>query len=156
MTEACGDNDEDERETGVEVTDGEHIVAADDLEDAGREFGEERGTQFYGATPEPFESVAWFYCVQGPDQGRLCRFAKRRTEFGRALDSDLTVEDAYASARHGAVVFDGGAWRLVDFASSNGTFLNGKRLGTDTTNPTDLQDGDRIALGETEFVFKRI
>ena len=45
---------------------------------------------------------------------------------------------------------------IFDFASTNGTFVNGKRLGVEATNPLELQDGDIVSIGETELVFKRI
>lgn len=40
------------------------------------------------------------------------------------------------------------SWRLVDLASTNGTFVGGARITTVT-----LQDGDRIHLGETVLKF---
>lgn len=40
------------------------------------------------------------------------------------------------------------SWRLVDLASTNGTFVGGNRITTIT-----LQDGDRIHLGETVLKF---
>lgn len=116
----------------------------------------ERGTKVRGGAAEALESVAWLYCLKGEGRGQLYQFRKRRTELGRAADCDVVIEDAYASAHHGAVLFDGGAWNLCDFASSNGTFVNGKRLGGEAQNPFELQDGDSIVIGETELVFKRI
>lgn len=118
--------------------------------------GEERETKFHGEAPAPLDSVAWFYCLKGLRQGQFHQFKKRRTEFGRAADADFLVEDDYASGHHGAILFDDGAWKICDFASSNGTVVNGKRLGNETQNPLELQDGDRVVIGETELVFKRI
>jgi hypothetical protein len=109
--------------------------------------------------PKPgteLESVAWLYCRKGLRRGHLYQFRKQRNEFGRSPDCDVTIEDDFSSAHHGAVLFDEGAWRIFDFASTNGTFVNGKRLGVEATNPLELQDGDVVSIGETELVFKRI
>ena len=50
------------------------------------------------------------------------------------------VSGVHAELRH-----DGGAWRLADLASRNGTFVNGRRVDT----PAVLRSGDMISLGET-------
>jgi pSer/pThr/pTyr-binding forkhead associated (FHA) protein len=39
---------------------------------------------------------------------------------------------------------------LQDLASTNGTFLNGRRL----IAPQSLQNGDRIMMGNTEWVYR--
>ncbi len=51
---------------------------------------------------------------------------------------------AVVSAAHAELRHAGGEWQLVDLASRNGTFLNGRRLPT----PATLHPGDVIALGE--------
>jgi pSer/pThr/pTyr-binding forkhead associated (FHA) protein/S1-C subfamily serine protease len=51
---------------------------------------------------------------------------------------------AVVSAAHAELRHAGGEWQLVDLASRNGTFLNGRRLAA----PATLHPGDVIALGE--------
>lgn len=107
--------------------------------------------------PEPtLESVAWVYCSKGLRRGMLFQFREERTEFGRAPDCDLPMEDDYIGNRHGAFVLQDAEWKLFDFASRNGTFLNGKRLGSEIENPATLADGDTITVGDSEFRFKRL
>jgi hypothetical protein len=101
-------------------------------------------------------SVAWFYCRKGLRKGTLYQFRSERSEFGRAADNDISIEDDFSSAHHGAVTLEGGEWKIYDFASTNGTFVNDSRLGTDQSNPTVLNDGDSVRVGDTELVFKRI
>jgi pSer/pThr/pTyr-binding forkhead associated (FHA) protein/S1-C subfamily serine protease len=48
------------------------------------------------------------------------------------------------SARHAELRLSGGAWRVTDLRSRNGTFLNGQRL----TGSAALKAGDAIRLGE--------
>jgi len=116
----------------------------------------DRGTQVKQKPGAELESVAWLYCRKGLRRGHLYQFRKQRNEFGRAPDCEVTVEDDFSSSHHGAVLFEEGAWKIFDFASTNGTYVNGKRLGVDATNPLELQDGDVVSIGETELVFKRI
>jgi hypothetical protein len=102
------------------------------------------------------DSVGWLYCRRGLRKGQLYQLKKVRNEMGRASECEVTIEDDFASAHHGAVVVETGAWKVFDFASTNGTFINGKRLGVDTANPLELNDGDVVSIGDTELVFKRI
>jgi hypothetical protein len=51
--------------------------------------------------------------------------------------------DASVSARHAQLLRGGGGWELRDLGSTNGTYLNGRRLSA----PARLRDGDRIGLG---------
>jgi hypothetical protein len=53
------------------------------------------------------------------------------------------------SARHFAVVHSDGQYLIRDLDSANGTFVNGKRIGTVT-----LKDGDRIEAGHSTFVVR--
>jgi len=70
---------------------------------------------------------------------------------GRAEDSTLVITDDYASARHARLVPRAGQWYLEDLGSTNGTYLNGEPL----EGPQPLHDGDRIKIGDSEFVFER-
>jgi hypothetical protein len=62
---------------------------------------------------------------------------------GRNLRQAVVVADPAVSRRHARVVREGGAYRLEDAGSTNGTFVNGERLAA----PRALADGDRIGLG---------
>jgi hypothetical protein len=115
----------------------------------------ERETIIRPRGPE-INSAAWFYCQKGPRRGHLYQFRKQRNEFGRAADCDVLIEDEFASAHHGAVLLEEGTWKLFDFASTNGTLVDGKRLGVDAANPVELNDGAVVTIGDTELVFKRV
>ncbi len=141
-------------------------VPADDAAPAGHDEKEtnvaQRGSQKASETrvfepqSEELESIGLIYCRAGLRKGQIQQLKKRRNEFGRALDCDFVVEDDHASAHHGALLLDGGVWKAFDFASSNGTFVNGTRLGSDAPNPMELKDDDTIKVGNSEFVFKQI
>lgn len=56
----------------------------------------------------------------------------------------------YISGRHGHIGRQGSSWTIVDFGSTNGTILNGKRLGQDA--PAVLKAGDKVIIATSEFV----
>jgi adenylate cyclase len=71
---------------------------------------------------------------------------------GRAPGNQILLEDANVSRRHALVHCQNGKehW-LVDLGSSNGTYLNGRRV----VKPTRLKSQDCVRIGEREFVFHR-
>lgn len=69
---------------------------------------------------------------------------------GRGKTASIHLTDRLASGRHARVAPDGDHIVLEDLGSTNGTFLNGVQLSA----PAALQSGDRIRLGESEFVFE--
>lgn len=77
---------------------------------------------------------------------------------GQALPHELTADEAtlgrhpectvvlnsnMVSRKHARVFRDGGAWKVEDLGSGNGTFVNGKKI----EGPTVLGHEDRIKLG---------
>jgi adenylate cyclase len=69
---------------------------------------------------------------------------------GRSTGATIQVADREVSRRHTAVDQENGAFVLKDLGSSNGTFLNGRRLYV----PTVLSDGDEVMVGNTRLVFR--
>jgi hypothetical protein len=102
------------------------------------------------------EHAAFLYCRRGLRKGHMHQLRKVRSEIGRDPECDVILEDAAASSRHGAVVLEGEEWKLFDFASTNGTSVNGSKLSVEAANPLVLKDGDSIVVGDTELVFKKI
>jgi hypothetical protein len=69
---------------------------------------------------------------------------------GRDRSSGIRIADSYLSRRHAAIQFiDAQGFYLVDFNSTNGSFVNGERA----YQPFKLKDGDRIKLGSVTFNF---
>jgi FHA domain-containing protein len=68
--------------------------------------------------------------------------------FGRAEGCDVVLDgDDTASARHARVFHRNGGVLIEDLGSTNGTFVNGRRVAADTA----LGVGDRVAIGATEL-----
>ena len=70
---------------------------------------------------------------------------------GRALDSDIVLDDPEVSRRHAMIFFHGGHWWLSDMGSRNGVRVNGTRLA----HAVCLRDGDEIRLGDQKLTFER-
>jgi hypothetical protein len=62
---------------------------------------------------------------------------------GRHCSCDIVISDLSVSRRHARLVARDGRWILQDLASTNGTVLNGLRVGR-----CELRAGDRLQLGE--------
>ena len=66
---------------------------------------------------------------------------------GRALSADVVVQDPMSSRQHVRFfIRDGFGW-VEDLNSSNGSFLNGRRL----LEATRIADGDVLSIGQTSF-----
>ena len=69
-------------------------------------------------------------------------------EIGRGTTCDISIPNRFVSTHHARIVPDNGAWVLEDLGSTNGTLVNGEPLDS----PYPLQPGDRVMVGDTEFV----
>ena len=81
--------------------------------------------------------------------GRSHGLTNDTTVIGRIAENDIVVTSKRVSREHAQVRRDG--WRLIleDLGSTNGTFLNGRRL----TDGQQLRDGDQIKIGDVAFTF---
>ncbi len=70
---------------------------------------------------------------------------------GRADKCHVVLSDAYASQIHARIFRRDGGYFIEDMGSTNGTYLNRKRV----TSPTAVGRGDRIRIGKTELEFRR-
>ena len=69
---------------------------------------------------------------------------------GRGDDSQFVIKDRCISRNHAMIQYtDAGDHYLIDLGSSNGTFVNGRRVSI----PVTIHDGDKITFGQTEFEF---
>jgi len=67
------------------------------------------------------------------------------TTVGRAPGCGITVDDTYASQLHARIFRAGGELFVEDLGSTNGTFLNQRKVG----GPQPLHAGDRLQIGNT-------
>jgi len=69
---------------------------------------------------------------------------------GRGDRVEIRLEDPFASSRHALIYERGNTIVLEDLGSTNGTYLNEELL--ETARP--LHPGDRVRIGDSEFVFE--
>ncbi|MCH8984019.1 MAG: FHA domain-containing protein [Acidobacteria bacterium] len=67
------------------------------------------------------------------------------TVLGRSSEADVLLDDPYASEFHMRLVAQENGMVLHDLGSTNGTYVNGRRV----TAPTNLHRGDNIQVGKT-------
>jgi pSer/pThr/pTyr-binding forkhead associated (FHA) protein len=70
---------------------------------------------------------------------------------GRADNSDILIDDTYASQQHARIYSNEESYYVEDLGSTNGTYVNGRK----TPHPLELRPGDRIKIGKTVFEFRR-
>jgi hypothetical protein len=70
---------------------------------------------------------------------------------GRAPGCAVRVDDTFASQLHARVFQRDGRWYVEDLGSTNGTWLNRKRVH----GPLPVSKGDRIAVGDTVLELRR-
>jgi pSer/pThr/pTyr-binding forkhead associated (FHA) protein len=69
-------------------------------------------------------------------------------EIGRTREADVFLRDAEVSRRHARLETHSGTLYVEDLQSSNGTFLNGRRV----TDALEVREGDAIDVGTTRLL----
>jgi Ca-activated chloride channel family protein len=86
--------------------------------------------------------------VAGPIAGKqFDLYTENR--LGRSISNEIPVGSGSLSRVHARIVFVGSSFVLEDTGSTNGTYLNGKRI-----HSVKLSPGDELQLGEARFTFE--
>jgi adenylate cyclase len=95
----------------------------------------------------PPEEGAWLEAADG-----RCHPIKGSCSLGRIAANTIPLDSPKVSRRHALIHLQniGELW-LIDFGSSNGTFLNKRRIH----HPVRLSDGDQITIGDQVFKFRQ-
>jgi len=98
-----------------------------------------------GAARAPAKLIA----LSGRDKGSVYPLPERGEVFlGRAETNQVALQDSEASRRHCRIIADGDGYRLQDMGSTNGSFVDGKKV-----TEVSLLSGAKIHVGETTLVF---
>ncbi len=131
------------------------------------------GTSASGPTTGPRSKIPTFTPLEGSHAGTHPRAttgnatrlvitsgAKSGTEIplgtmaltiGRSTDSSVVIRDDYTSTHHARLMVWNEEWMIQDLDSTNGTFLDGKRV----TSPLTIPLNTPIKIGATSFELRR-
>jgi len=70
---------------------------------------------------------------------------------GRASECSVCLQDEFASNLHAKIYQVEGRFYIEDLGSTNGTYVNGRRINY----PTELRGGDNVKVGNTLMEFRR-
>ena len=104
------------------------------------------------ATPVPSPSArserpSKLVITSGPKRGTELTLRSEPLSIGRSGDSDLVIQDDYSSTHHAPLLLWNDAWMVQDLDSTNGTYVNGKRV----SQPTHVPVGTPVRIGTTTF-----
>ena len=87
--------------------------------------------------------------VEGPRAGQSDSFRAGTVTVGRSPDTTLAfASERGVSSRHAEIRIEAERIELVDNNSTNGTYVNDKRI----SQPTPLRIGDSIIIGPARFL----
>jgi pSer/pThr/pTyr-binding forkhead associated (FHA) protein len=72
-------------------------------------------------------------------------------QIGRGDGCAIRLSDTYVSQVHARLYAENGAWFVEDLGSTNGTFLNDRRVA----QPVEVHAGDVVKLGKTVLELRR-
>jgi hypothetical protein len=94
----------------------------------------------------------WLLEKDGPETGKKYPIFWKNITLGRDPSNGIVINDIAVSAKHLRIRGVRGSFYIVDLASENGTFLNGKKL----LRVKKLNDWDEIRVGRTSFIFRTL
>ena len=75
---------------------------------------------------------------------------KESASSGRSKRCQVYIDDPYISKNHAKIFLRDGQFFIEDQGSTNGSFLNGRRL---PDHPVKLKDSDKLSFGNISFIF---
>jgi hypothetical protein len=116
-------------------------------EDTGVRRPRERAGPDLRAGVEPqLEVVA----AMGHEPGTVFDLGNGGATLGRSANSDIEVDDPFASSAHARIFPRGDFMYIEDVGSTNGTYLNGRQL----KRAEQLKMADSIRIGDTEYRYR--
>ena len=80
------------------------------------------------SAPAPADRLEVLECDGASElEGKLFAFAPG-SSIGRGVDNDIALQEPRVSTRHARLLWREGRWWVEDLDSSNGTFVNDKRV----------------------------
>lgn len=98
--------------------------------------------------PSSNKQVASLTVIKGPDRGKRFEVTDDVPSIGRDPRNAIRLHDSEISRRHAEFRRTEKGYVIYDLQSSNGTYLNGKRI-----KYSHVKTGDRILIGQSEMIF---
>jgi pSer/pThr/pTyr-binding forkhead associated (FHA) protein len=96
-------------------------------------------------------SPAYLVVRRGPASQQTYLLSDQTLILGREAINDIALNDPEISRRHASITYRDGRYVIEDLGSTNGTFVNGRRI----TAPTMLSNGDVLELAQAaSFLFR--
>lgn len=100
----------------------------------------------------PTRQPRYLVVTGGPLTGTTLPLGDSPVIIGRAPSCTLVLDDTYASGQHARLYKDNDdQWFLEDMNSTNGTFVDGERMGP----PREIGMGIQIRIGQTTMELSR-
>lgn len=98
----------------------------------------------------PGDTGVFLRAERGASQGQVFNLSSGGTLLIGREGADVVIDETKISRKHAEISLLGpDAYFIRDLASTNGTFVNGRRV----TDKVPLKSGDRIRIGDTVFGF---
>jgi len=94
--------------------------------------------------------LGWVIPLQGPQKGELFTL-QPVTIIGTTPDCTICLQDKFMSSKHAEIKAENGMWILRDSGSTNGTYVNNRRV-----DRHELVDNDFIKFGSAMCKFKAL
>ena len=95
----------------------------------------------------------WLVSFDIEDFGVDFKILEGRNMIGKKSSNEITIQDPQVSSVHALILCKKDTFLLTDEMSSNGTAINDRDLTP--RNPSELNDGDEIKVGNTTLLFKK-
>lgn len=127
-------------------------------QDEARRRAEELGTPVIPKSLQATSDVQVNARITYPDRTReiplQCKPGGRRLSVGRGSDNDLCLNDPSVSKIHAALMMNReGTLLVADTGSTNGTYINGRRIAYGEAR--QIEDGDVVGFGDVEVRFRK-
>jgi hypothetical protein len=113
-----------------------------------RQHATDTGAQEPSVVGRPGQLVAHVLVVDGPGTKHVLE--QGSNVLGRGTEADIRLPDTGVSRKHADVQLHGSTVTVDDLGSTNGTLVNGRRVGRQ-----ELADGDVIRIGHSVLVYRQ-
>ena len=102
--------------------------------------------------PGSVQLLGWLVPLQGAHRGELFTLQPKNV-IGNGSDATVTMvlNDKFMSSKHAEIAAENGLWILRDTGSTNGTYVNNRRV-----DRHELVDNDFIKFGSAMMKFKSL